>query len=101
LVIEDASLSTCFKDNPFVQAENGIKFYAGAPLITKDGFLIGAVCIVDTKPKTFSFKDTLLLTEFAEMAMQEIESRHDTFQQILFKEQLQNAKTTTSAVHTP
>lgn len=90
LVIEDVSLETCFKDNPFVQAQNGIKFYAGAPLITKDGYLIGALCVVDTKQRQFSFKDSLLLMEFAEMAMWEIESRHETFQQMLFQEQLKN-----------
>lgn len=76
LIIEDASLASCFKDNPFVKEENGIKFYAGAPLITKDGYLIGALCVVDTKPRTFTFKETMLLIEFTEMAMREIESRH-------------------------
>ncbi len=91
LVIEDASIQDCFKDNPFVQAEGGIVFYAGAPLITKDGFLIGALCVVDSRPKTFTFKDTILLAEFAGMVMLEIESRHDTYQQILFKEQVANA----------
>lgn len=92
LVIEDVSLETCFKDNPFVKAQSGIKFYAGAPLITKDGYLIGALCVVDTKHRTFSFKDKLLLVEFAEMAMWEIESRHESFQQVLFNEQLRDAK---------
>lgn len=91
LVIEDASLATCFRDNPFVQAEKGIKFYAGAPLITKEGYLIGALCVVDTKPRAFSFNDTVLLTEFAETAMQEIESRHETFQHILLQEQVASA----------
>lgn len=91
LIIEDASLEGCFKDNPFVQAEGGIKFYAGAPLITSDGYLIGALCIVDTRPRKFSSKDTLLLTEFAAMAMQEIETRHATFQQALLVEQLKTA----------
>jgi hypothetical protein len=99
LVIEDASLSTCFKNNPFVKAENGIRFYAGAPLITKDGYLIGALCVVDTKQRTFSFKDTLLLTEFAEIAMNEIESRHNSFQQILFNEQVETAKKKPEAVY--
>ncbi|MES2829510.1 MAG: GAF domain-containing protein [Bacteroidota bacterium] len=94
LVIEDASLQDCFKDNPFVHGRDGIIFYAGAPLITKDGFLIGALCIVDSRHKTFTFKDTLLLTEFAEMAMLEIESRHDTYQQALFYEQVASANAT-------
>lgn len=88
LIIEDASISDCFKDNPFVNAEDGIRFYAGAPLITKDGYHIGALCVVDTKKRSFSSKDTLLLTEFAELAMREIELRHERFQHILLEEQL-------------
>jgi hypothetical protein len=91
LIIEDASLESCFKDNPFVQAEGGIKFYAGVPLITPDGYMIGALCVVDTKQRTFSAKDTLLLTEFAEMVMCEIGSRHESFQQLLLHEQLKRA----------
>ena len=86
LVITDTSLSGCFNTNPLVQEENGIKFYAGAPLITKDGFHIGALCIVDNKPKQFSNKDIALLTEFANMAMNEIEARHKLFQQVLLHE---------------
>lgn len=92
LIIEDASLSNCFKDNPFVSAENGIKFYAGVPLITRDGYHIGALCVVDIKPRTFSTKDILLLTEIAEIAMLEIESRHENFQEILLQEQVEKAK---------
>jgi len=90
LIIEDASVENCFKDNPFVQASGGIKFYAGAPLITHDGYMIGALCVVDTKQRTFTSKKTLLLTEFAEIAMREIEARHESFQQLLFREQLTN-----------
>lgn len=92
LVIEDASLETCFKNNPYVQAQNGIRFYAGSPLISADGYLIGALCVVDTKHRTFSFNDTLLLTEFAEIAMREVESRHNSFQELLFHEQVSLAK---------
>ncbi len=91
LIIEDALLESCFANNPFVQAEGGIRFYAGAPLITCDGFLIGALCVVDTKPRAFSIKDKLLLMEFTEMAMAEIETRHATFQQALMQEQLKAA----------
>ena len=91
LIIEDASLQGCFAENPFVQAEGGIRFYAGVPLITSDGFLIGALCVVDTKPRTFSPKDSMLLTSFAETAMLEIEARHVIFQQTLLQEQLKAA----------
>jgi GAF domain-containing protein len=95
LIIEDASMETCFKDNPYVQAEGGIKFYAGVPLITPDGYMIGALCVVDIRHRTFSAKDTLLLTEFAEMAMAEIVSRHENFKSLLLQEELKNTQAAT------
>ena len=82
LVIEDASMGACFQDNPFVQAEGGIRFYAGAPLVTKTGFRIGAVCVVDTKPRSFSEAEKDILVRFSKLVMHEIEVRHAALNQI-------------------
>lgn len=75
LVIEDASGEACFKDNPYVSVEGGIKFYAGAPLITKEGYNIGTACIVDTKQRKFSEEQKQLLVRFSKLVMHEIELR--------------------------
>ena len=57
LIIEDAAREALLQGNPYVEMEGGIRFYAGAPLSSRDGYEIGTVCIVDTKPRTFSEKD--------------------------------------------
>lgn len=75
LVIEDASKLDALKDNPYVQPEGGLRFYAGAPLITKDGYHVGTACVVDTKTRTFTDSEQHLLARFAKMVMHEIEVR--------------------------
>ncbi|TWR26643.1 PAS domain S-box protein [Mucilaginibacter achroorhodeus] len=62
-VIADTHLSEHFKSNPLVTGAPFVRFYAGAPLITKDGFAVGSLCIIDTKPRVLTEhqKTTLLV----------------------------------------
>lgn len=52
MVFEDASLEPIAADSAPVK--QGVRFYAGAPLRTKDGYLIGTLCAVDFKPRQFT-----------------------------------------------
>ena len=54
MVIENALLDGRFADNPFVIGKPGIRFYAGVPLRTRDGYNIGALCAIDIKPRAIS-----------------------------------------------
>lgn len=75
LVVPDATADKRFADHPMVTPENGIRFYAGVPLRTDDGYNIGTVCVVDYQPRDFSAREVALLEQFAAAAMKELELR--------------------------
>lgn len=75
MVVEDAQLDPRFQDNPLVTGEPGIRFYAGAPLITHDGQALGTVCVIDLVPRSFDAADQETLTDLAAIVMDELELR--------------------------
>ena len=48
----DATRSEQFADNPLVTGEPHVRYYAGQPLVSDDGTPLGALCIIDTVPRT-------------------------------------------------
>ncbi|ALI98030.1 GAF domain-containing protein [Rufibacter tibetensis] len=72
-VFENAKSEPCLLANPLVVGEFGLQFYAAAPLKTSDGFNIGALCIVDKEPRTFSQAEQKVLENLASIVMEEIE----------------------------
>lgn len=49
LVVEDVTKDCRFKDNVFVEGPPHIRFYAGAPIVDTNGFVLGSICVMDTK----------------------------------------------------
>jgi signal transduction histidine kinase/CheY-like chemotaxis protein len=50
-LVPDATRDARFANNPLVTGEPGIRFYAGAPLHTDDGYKVGALCLIDFLPR--------------------------------------------------
>lgn len=76
--VVDACTDPRFMDNELVTAPDGIRFYAGAPLVTRDGYAIGSLCIIDKWPHQLSHAETLVLQDLAEMVIAQIEQRQQT-----------------------
>ncbi len=77
LVVEDATQDARFAQNPLVTGEMGIRFYAGAPLRTPDGYVLGTLCLIARAPRSFSAEEQATLQDFAAMAMDELELRRE------------------------
>ncbi|WP_443947066.1 ATP-binding protein [Pedobacter sp. AW1-32] len=75
-VFEDAFKEPCLAANPNVAGDFGLRFYAGAPLVTSDGFLIGTLCVIDKVAREFSDLQRGMLEKMATAVMDLIELRH-------------------------
>jgi hypothetical protein len=64
LVIPDANRDPRVADNPTLQRWNA-RFYAGAPLRSADGFVFGALCLLDREPHTLDEREIELLNTMA------------------------------------
>jgi EAL domain-containing protein (putative c-di-GMP-specific phosphodiesterase class I)/GGDEF domain-containing protein len=74
LVIPDLLADPCYRDSHL--ARNGVRFYAGAPLTTREGFGLGAMCVLGVEPRQASASELASLTDLAAMVMAQIELQH-------------------------
>lgn len=78
LEIPDAQQDTRFRDNPLVTDTPGIRFYAGAPLFTPEGFCIGTLCLIDFEPRQLTDTQRQSLLDLAGCAQSELELRRQS-----------------------
>ncbi len=73
LIVPDATKDPRFADSAMVTASDGVRFYAGAVLTTPSGQNLGALCIKDRVPRTFSEADARRLRQLADLVTEQIE----------------------------
>ena len=71
-VVPNARLAEEFADNPYVLTTPGIRFYAGQPLAAPGGQLVGALCILDDRPREMTRDELGLLHDLAELVEEEL-----------------------------
>ena len=73
LIVRDAREDPRFADNPLVQGEPYLRFYAGFPLISASGFVIGSLCAISREPHQLSEEQIDSLSRLASLTMQQLE----------------------------
>ncbi|MDP9476158.1 MAG: GAF domain-containing protein [Actinomycetota bacterium] len=73
LVVEDFPNSGGLEDEP-VYEDYGVRFYAGAPLVTSDGHVVGSLCLLDAQPREFGERELALLRAFARAVVGRLET---------------------------
>lgn len=75
LTVEDVAVDERFWQNPLVTSGPQIRFFIGAPLAAPDGKGLGALCVMDTKPRRGSHREKEMLRSLARLVMTTMELR--------------------------
>ncbi len=75
-LIEDAVSDPRFAENPLVKEDPHIRFYCGAPLVTKDKFSLGTLCVIDRVPRQLNDDQKQALLSLSRQAVRQLELRH-------------------------
>lgn len=79
-VIPDATQDARFADNPLVLQDPQVQFYAGAPLRTEEGHALGALCVMDRRPRQLTPEQREGLQTLARQVLAQMELRRQVLQ---------------------
>ena len=74
-IVPDTLEDERFNDNLLVTEDPNIRFYAGAPIFTPDGFPIGTLCVIDAAPRGLTDEQANALRDLAREVSRQIERR--------------------------
>jgi diguanylate cyclase (GGDEF)-like protein len=75
LLIPDATADPVFASLPVVAGPPFIRFYAGAPLRTRDGHVLGTFCVLDRRPRSLSPDKVEMLVDLSDVVIEQLELR--------------------------
>lgn len=88
--VENAAEHELFHDNPLVLGNPNIRFYAGAPLINKNGFVMGSLCVIDTKRNKLTEEQKNALQLLADQVVALLDARKINLEYLDSQKELQN-----------
>ncbi|MEO1790673.1 MAG: EAL domain-containing protein [Cyanobacteria bacterium J06629_19] len=89
MLVEDTHQDPTFCDNPLVTGPPYIRFYAGAPLITPDGYALGSLCVLDYQPHYLTPAQIQALQVLSHQVIAQIELSYQRHQLELANQQLE------------
>ena len=76
-IVTDARDDARFKENPSVTSDANIRFYAGSPLTTSEGYKLGTLCVIDHVPRQLSDGQLAALRALSRQVTTQLELRRE------------------------
>ena len=75
--VSNATEDERFASNPLVTSDPNIRFYAGVPLINPEGYALGTLCVIDSKPRELTDEQVEALRSLGRQVLKQMELRRN------------------------